>query len=39
MKVTHNSSFVHQPLGIIVDWAKTNKQAECEFPTERVSQG
>lgn len=42
MKVTHNSSFVHQPRGIMVDWAKTNKQAEFEFPTskkKKVSQG
>lgn len=39
MKVAHNSSFVHQPQGIIVDWAKTNKHAECEFRTDKVSQG
>lgn len=35
MKVTHNSSFVHQPRDIMVDWAKTNKQAEFEFPTSK----
>lgn len=39
MKVIHNSSFVHQPRGRIVEWQKTNKQVECEFPTEKVSQG
>ena len=39
MKVKHNSSFVHQPQGIMVEWVKTNKQAECEFATEKVSQG
>lgn len=38
MKVIHNSSFVHQPHGIIVDWVKTNKQAECEFPAKKVNQ-
>lgn len=39
LEVIHNSSFVHQPQGRTAEWLKTNKQAECEFSTEKVSQG
>lgn len=27
--------FVRQPRGTTVEWAKTNKQGECEFLTEK----
>lgn len=39
MGVIYNSGFVHRPRGIMVDWVKTNKQAECVFMAEKVNQG